>query len=109
MPVETIPIWIENMVDGMENGAWMHEDKRISDHIIPRAYTSDLGVLRLRVKDLHHASEVLKEKGFMVKQKSGAIEVVPSGSEAFHDILKLLQEHGISVEPTAIIPGIYQG
>jgi hypothetical protein len=109
MSVETISIWIENMVDGMENGAWMHEDKRIRDHIIPRAYTSDLGVLRLRVKDLHHAAEFLKEKGFMVRQKSGAIEVVPAGSEAFHDVVKLLKEHGTDVELTAIIPGIYQG
>jgi len=109
MTVEQHPVFIENMVDGIDNGAWMLSDERFITDIIPRAYTSDLGVLRLRVRDLHHATQVLKDKGFQVRQKSGAIEVVPEGVHAFNDILRQLQEHGIFVELTAIIPGIYQG
>lgn len=26
MPVEYIPVFIENMVDGIENGAWTHRE-----------------------------------------------------------------------------------
>jgi hypothetical protein len=109
MPVKYMPVFIENFVDGTENGAWMHDDERIITNIMPRAHTSDLGVLRLRVRDLPQATELLKESGFVVRQKSGVIEVVPSDSHDFNDILKLLNEKGIYVEPTAIIPGIYQG
>jgi len=109
MLVEHHPVFIETMADGIHNGAWMHNDERFTTDIIPRAYTSDLGVLRLRVKDLLHVTQVLKDKGFQVKQKSGHIEVLPEGVHDFNDILKQLEKHGIFVEMTAIIPGIYQG
>jgi hypothetical protein len=109
MPIQYNPVFIESITDGIENGAWMHEDANISTLIIPRAYTSDLGFLRLRVNELHHATEILREDGFTVSQKSGAIEVAPTGSQDLNNILKLFKEHGIYVELTAIIPGIYQG
>ena len=109
MSVEYIPVFVENMIDGIENGAWMHEDSPMAAGIIPRAYTSDLGIFRLRVNDLHRATDIIKENGFTVRLKSGAIEVIPGNSQDFRDIAKLLQESGITVESTAIIPGIYQG
>lgn len=110
MEVEYIPIFLEDKKNGIaNNGAWMHEDARISMRILPLAYTSDLGILRLIVSDVDTAAGVLREKGFMVKQSSGAMEVVPDRSCGLLDILKTLARHGIDVEPTGIIPGIYQG
>jgi hypothetical protein len=109
MSVEYIPVFIEKMIDGIENGAWLHEDIPMAAGIIPRAYTSDLGIFRLRVNDLYHATDIIKENGFIVRHKNGAIEVIPGSSQDFRDIAKLLEENGITVESTAIIPGIYQG
>lgn len=109
MSAEPIPVYIENMYEGIENGAWMHQDSDIATRIVSRAYTSDLGILRLRVSDLHRAAAILKESGFNVKQKSGVIEVVPAGTQDFSEVAHLLQDKGMSVESTAIIPGIYQG
>lgn len=109
MSVEYIPLFIESITDGIENGAWMHEDAAIAAGIIPRAYTSDLGILRLRVGDLHRSTNILKDNGFTVRQKTNVIEVVQKGPHDLCDIMNLFKEHDIYSEPTAIIPGIYQG
>jgi hypothetical protein len=109
MTAEYIPVYIETICDGIENGAWMHQDGDISSRIIARACSSDLGILRLRVNDLNGASAILRGRGFAVKHRPGAVEVVPAGSQDFNIIAAMLQENGISVESTAIIPGIYQG
>jgi hypothetical protein len=62
------------------------------------------------VSDIDTATSVLKEKGFMVRrQSSGIVEVVPDRLCGLQDILKALAEHGIDVELSGIIPGIYQG
>jgi len=109
MSAEYMPVFIESMIDGIENGAWMHKDALIAGQVIPRAYTSDLGILRLRVNDLHRATAILQKNGFKVRQKSGVVEVVPTASQDFKGIVTILKENGMAVEATAIIPGIYQG
>ena len=87
----------------------MHADARINASILPLAYTSDLGILRLMVSNLDEAAGVLKKKKLIVRQTGDAIEVVPDGSCGLLDILMTLAEHGIDTELTGIIPGIYQG
>ena len=77
MSVEYIPVFVENMIDGIENGAWMHEDSPMAAGIIPRAYTSDLGIFRLRVNDLHRATDIIKENGFTVRLFSLAMAQIP--------------------------------
>ena len=108
METEYIPIFLEKK-NGSVNGAWMHADARISARILPLAYTSDLGILRLMVGNLDKAAGVLKKKGLIVRQTADAVEVVPDGSCGLLDILMTLAEHGIDAELTAMIPGIYQG
>jgi hypothetical protein len=109
MEVEYIPIFLENKKNGSANGDWMHNDADISTRILPLAYTSDIGILRLMVSDIDTAASVLREKGFVVRKSSGAVEVVPDRACGLQDILKALAEHSIDVELTGIIPGIYQG
>jgi len=109
MEVEYIPIFLENKKNGIADGGWMHRDAHISTMILPLAYTSDIGILRLMVSDIDTAASVLREKGFAVRKLSGAVEVVPDRSCGLHDIFKALEEHSIDVELTGIIPGIYQG
>jgi hypothetical protein len=109
MPAESMSVFIEHVGEGVENSAWMHDDESMCRSIIPRAYTSDLGILRLRVKDLRRATEILAQCGFTLRQRCGIIEVAPKGSHHFIGIVKLLAEHGLEMESTAIIPGIYQG
>jgi hypothetical protein len=109
MPVEYKPLFIESITEGIENGTWMHEDTSLAAGVISRAYTSDLGILRLRVKDLHRSTKILKDKGFTVRQRTNVVEVVQKGPHDFCDIMNLFKEHDIYSEPTAIIPGIYQG
>jgi len=109
MEIEHIPIFLENKKNGTANGAWIHDDANINMMILPLAYTSDLGILRLMVSDIDKAASVLKEKGFMVRQSSGVVEVVPDRLCGLQDILEALAEHSIDVELTGIIPGIYQG
>ncbi|HYA13258.1 MAG TPA: hypothetical protein VEF33_02855 [Syntrophales bacterium] len=109
MEAEYIPIFLEDKRNGIANGSWMHDDARISMGILPLAYTSDLGILRLIVSDVDTAARVLRGKGIMVRQSSGAVEVIPDRSCGLKDILKTLAEHGIDIELTGIIPGIYQG
>ena len=108
METEYIPIFLEKK-NGLVNGAWMHADARINARILPLAYTSDLGILRLIVSNLDKAAGVLKKKGLIVRQTADAVEVVPDGSCGLLDILRTLAEHGIDTELTGIIPGIYQG
>lgn len=109
MESEYTPIFIENKNNGHANGAWIYDNVRMNTSILPLAYTSDLGILRLMVSDIDSATRVLREKGFMVRQSSGIVEVVPDRSCGLQDILKALAENGIDVELSGIIPGIYQG
>ncbi len=108
METEYIPIFLEKK-NGCVNGAWMYADARINARILPLAYTSDLGILRLMVSNLDKAAGVLKTKGLIVRQTDDAAEVVPDGSCGLLDILMTLAEHGIDAELTGMIPGIYQG
>ena len=109
MEVEYMPIFLENKKNGIVNSSWIHDDANINIRILPLAYTSDLGILRLMVSDIDTAASVLREKGFMVRQSSGAMEVVPDRLCGLQDILRALADHGIDVVLTGIIPGIYQG
>lgn len=108
MEVEYTPIFMEKK-NGCVNGAWMHADERINARIMPLAYTSDLGLLRLMVDNLDAAAGVLKKRGLIIRRTVDAIEVAPDGLRGFLDILLMLAEHGIDAELTVIIPGIYQG
>jgi hypothetical protein len=108
METEHLPIFLEKK-NGNVNGTWMHADARINARILPLAYTSDLGILRLMVGNLDKAANVLKKKGLIVRQTADAVEVVPDGSCGLLDILRMLAEHGVDAELTGIIPGIYQG
>ncbi|MGA2331412.1 MAG: hypothetical protein ABSG75_06610 [Syntrophales bacterium] len=108
MKTEYMPIFLEKK-NGSVNGAWMHFDALINARILPLAYTSDLGVLRLMVGDLDKAAGVLRKEGLIVRQTADAVEVVPDRSCGLLDILRTLTEHGIDAELTGIIPGIYQG
>lgn len=109
MEVEYIPIFLEDKKIGIANGDWMHNDAYISMTILPLAYTSDIGILRLMVSDIDAAARVLRERGFVVRKSSIAVEVIPDRSCGLQDILKSLEEHSIDVELNGIIPGIYQG
>jgi hypothetical protein len=108
METEYIPLFLEKK-NGTVNGAWMHADAHINAWIMPLAYTSDLGILRLMVNNLDKAAGVLKKKGLIVRQTADAVEVVPDGSCGLLDILRILAEHRVDAELTGIIPGIYQG
>jgi hypothetical protein len=108
METEYIPIFLEKK-NGSVNGAWMHFDARINAIILPLAYTSDLGILRIILSNVDKAAGVLKKKGLIVRQTADAVEIVPDGSCGLLDILRTLAEHGIDTELTGIIPGIYQG
>ena len=109
MESEYIPIYLEHKNNGFAGCAWVYEDAHINMKILPLAYTSDLGILRLLVSDLDAATNVLSQEGFKVRQSSGAVEIVPDRSGGLQDIIQVLAEHGINVELTGIIPGIYQG
>jgi len=109
MEVEYVPIFLENKKNGIVDSAWIHDDANIDIMILPLAYTSEIGILRLMVSDISIAESVLIKKGFIVRRSSCAVEIVPSSSCGLRDILDGLAEHGIDVELTGIIPGIYQG
>jgi hypothetical protein len=94
METEYIPIFLEKK-NGRVNGAWMHADARINARIMPLAYTSDLGILRLMVGNLDKAAGVLKKQGLIIRRTVDAVEVVPDGSCGLLDILITLAEHGI--------------
>ncbi len=108
MEAEYTPIFLEEK-NGHTKGDWMHTDARISARIIPFAYTSDLGLLRVIVDNLDTAAGVLEKQDLMVRRTIDAIEVVPNRPCGLLDVLLLLAEHDINVELTGIIPGIYQG
>ena len=108
MESEYTPIFLEKK-NGFANGAWIHDHVQINAMILPLAYTSDLGIIRLIVSDLDTATGLLRKQGFIVRQSSGAVEVIPDRSCGLQDILHVLANHGIDVELTGIIPGIYQG
>jgi len=106
--VEYFPIFLEKK-NGLENGAWIHNDPQINVRILPLALTSDVGIIRLIVRDVNAASRLLKRKGFMVRELPDAVEVVPDRMGGLDCILEVLSDHGIEVELNLIIPGIYQG
>jgi len=108
METEYLPLFLEKK-NGCVFGAWMHADARINARILPLAYTSDLGILRLMVSNLDEAAGVLKKKRLIIRHMGNAVEVVPDGSCGLLDILATLAKHGIDTELTGIIPGIYQG
>ena len=108
MEAEYLPLFLEKK-NGRVNGDWMHADARINASILPLAYTSDLGILRLIVSDVDAAASVIKKHGLIIRSIVDVVEVVPDGSCGLLDILMMLAEHGIDAELTGIIPGIYQG
>jgi hypothetical protein len=108
MEIGYLPIFLENKNNGHALCEWVL-DENIRTRILPLAYTSDIGILRLLVSDLDAATDALMAKGFVVRKFSGAVEVVPDRRSGLEDMLKVLAEHGIEVELTGIIPGIYQG
>jgi hypothetical protein len=108
MEIGYLPIFLENKNNGHALCEWVL-DENIRTRILPLAYTSDIGILRLLVSDLDAATDALMAKGFVVRKISGAVEVVPDRRSGLEDMLKVLAEHGIEVELTGIIPGIYQG
>lgn len=108
METEYLPIFLEKK-NGSVHGAWMHFDAHINASILPLAYTSDLGILRLMVNNLDRAAGVLGKRGLVARQMDDAVEVLPDGSCGLMEILRTLGEHGIDAELTGMIPGIYQG
>jgi hypothetical protein len=76
---------------------------------LPIFYMSDYSVLGLWVDQLEEAVRVLQANHFAVLDRAGDLEVAMKHPGQLHEIVRLLEEHGIGSELADIVSGIYQG
>jgi hypothetical protein len=76
---------------------------------LPVFYMVDYSVMGLLVDRLNEALRTLKDHGFSIEEESWGSEVVIEGPARAREIVRLLQERGISCEMADVVGDMYQG
>ena len=98
-------LWIE----GEKSTPWLQDGSFIDPSIVERACTSDISLLRLKVKQLERVAGILERKGFSLKRSGSALAVSSNGTVNIGDIAALIRQEALDVDIVAILPCIYQG
>ncbi|MBN1613273.1 MAG: hypothetical protein JW950_02285 [Deltaproteobacteria bacterium] len=98
-------LWIE----GEKGASWLQDDSFIDPSIAERACTSDISLLRLKVKHLERVAGLLEGKGFKLNRSESALAVSNGGTVDIGKIAALIRQEALDVDVVAILPCIYQG
>ncbi len=98
MKIRQISVFIENKVGRIMEITEVLGQNGINIRALSLADTSDFGILRMIVSDIGKAAEVLKEKGFIMKESFVVAVEVPDRPGGLAAVLRLLSEKGINVE-----------
>ena len=81
----------------------------LDNDALPDFYMQDFSVLGLRVDKFNHALKILEENQFRVSRRSNLSRIAIAGRAQLHQIVVLLQQHGIDCGLADIVDQVYQG
>jgi hypothetical protein len=98
MYIDQISIFLENRAGRILDITEIFGENNINIRALSLADTSDFGILRMIVDDVKRAMDVLKNKGFIVKQSKVVAVEVPDRPGGLASVLRVLAEKQINVE-----------
>jgi hypothetical protein len=98
MKIRQLSVFIENKVGRIMEITEVLGQNGVNIRALSLADTSDFGILRMIVNDIGKAAEVLKGRGFIVKESYVVAVEVPDRPGGLAAVLKLMSENGINVE-----------
>lgn len=98
MYIDQISIFLENRAGRILDITEIFGENNINIRALSLADTSDFGILRMIVDDVSRAAEVLKGRGFIVKQSKVVAVEVPDRPGGLASVLRVLAEKDINVE-----------
>ncbi|MCK4923546.1 MAG: amino acid-binding protein [Spirochaetes bacterium] len=98
MQIRQVSVFIENKVGRIMEITEVLGESNINLRALSLADTSDFGILRMIVDNIDKAVEVLKDKGFIVKETDVVAVEVPDKPGGLAQVLEVLCIANINVE-----------
>lgn len=98
MTIKQVSVFLENKAGRTQQIAQLLADKNIDILAFSLADSSEFGILRLIVDDTEKAAQTLKDAGIAVILTDVIRIDLPNKTGYLAQILKYLQENGISIE-----------
>jgi hypothetical protein len=98
MKVKQLSIFLENQSGRLAEVTGALGEQGINIRALSLADTSGFGILRLIVNDISKAHDLLREKGFTVRETDVIAVEMPDSPGGLSQILAALGEAGINVE-----------
>lgn len=98
MQIRQVSVFIENKVGRIMEITEVLGESNINIRALSLADTSDFGILRMIVDNIDKAVEVLKDKGFIVKETDVVAVEVPDKPGGLAQVLEVLCIANINVE-----------
>ena len=98
MQIRQVSVFIENKVGRIMEITEVRCESNINLRALSLADTSDFGILRMIVDNIDKAVEVLKDKGFIVKETDVVAVEVPDKPGGLAQVLEVLCIANINVE-----------
>jgi hypothetical protein len=98
MYIDQISIFLENRAGRILDITEIFGENNINIRALSLADTSDFGILRMIVDDVNRAAEVLKNRGFIIKQSKVVAVEVPDKPGGLASVLRVLADRDINVE-----------
>lgn len=98
MEAEQISVFLENRAGRLSEVIHILAGAGLNIRALSLADTSDFGILRLIVRDLQKAKDVLKERGFTLGSAVVVAVEIPDKPGGLDSVLQLVSSNGINVE-----------
>ncbi len=98
MYIDQISIFLENRAGRILDITEIFGENNINIRALSLADTSDFGILRMIVDDVNRAADVLKNRGFIIKQSKVVAVEVPDKPGGLASVLRVLADRDINVE-----------
>ena len=98
MYIDQISVFLENRAGRVLDITEIFGQNNINIRALSLADTSDFGILRMIVDDGKRAADILKQKGFIVKESRVVAVEVPDRPGGLASVLRVLAEKDINVE-----------
>lgn len=98
MYIDQISVFLENRAGRVLDITEIFGKNNINIRALSLADTSDFGILRMIVDDGKRAADLLKQKGFIVKESRVVAVEVPDRPGGLASVLRVLADKDINVE-----------
>ena len=98
MKIRQLSIFLENRVGRLDGVVKILGEAGIDILAISVADTTDFGVLRLIVKDIEKADQILREQGVVCRINNVSVAAVKAAPGGLAEVLAILHAAGVNIE-----------